>query len=116
MLRDSVEVRIFKRGSRQIDSELNADYVMVFESKEKLEAREKVVVNSSSGERLETEELTWLQEEQKLFSNSFVKFSTADEIIFGNGFEAREDLSDYTIKDVTGRISLSDEDDATEDF
>lgn len=53
---------------------------------------------SVKGDKLNTEELTWNQKTQKISSDKFVKITTRDEIIFGDGFESNQDLTNYKIK------------------
>ena len=38
-----------------------------------------------------------------------MKFTTKDEIIYGDGFEANQDLSDYTMNHIKGIISVENE-------
>jgi hypothetical protein len=41
-----------------------------------------------------------------LSSDRFVKITTAEEIIFGDGFEANQDFTRYRIFNVKGRITV----------
>jgi LPS export ABC transporter protein LptC len=96
----------FYDAQEQIESSMTANYGKAFEKNEELFAKDNVVIINVKGEKMETEELTWKRKEKKIYSDKFVKITTADEIIFGNGMEANEDFSDYVIKEVKGTIKV----------
>lgn len=100
---------LFFNEYQDIESELTANYGIRYEQKEKMIARNDVVVINKDGDRLNTEELIWRQSEGKIFSDKFVKITTADEILYGDGLEANEDFSEYTILNIKGIIQLEDE-------
>jgi hypothetical protein len=56
---------------------------------------------------LDTEELIWDESRKQIYSNAFVKITTIDEIILGNGMESNETFTDYTIKHITGKIKVN---------
>lgn len=74
-----------------------------------MEARKNVSVINQKGERLNTEHLVWDERSEKLTSDEFVKITTKDEIIFGNGFEANQDFTKYKIFNIKGTISINNE-------
>jgi len=96
----------FYDANGQIESSMTANYGKAFEAEEELFARNNVIVINVKGEKLNTEELIWKRKDKKIFSNKFVKITTDDEIIFGEGLEANEDFSDYVIKKVKGSIKV----------
>ena len=49
----------------------------------------------------------WKRKDKKIYSTKFVKITTAEEIIMGEGLEANEDFSDYVIKKVKGIIKVN---------
>ena len=71
-----------------------------------MEVKYNVEVVNVNGEKLNTEQLTWDEQKQKIVSNAFVKITTAEEIITGNGLEANQDFTQYEIKEITGTIRL----------
>jgi len=100
-------LKIFFYDAREhIESSMTANYGKAFEKNEELFAKDNVVIINVKGEKMETEELVWKRKEKKIYSDKFVKITTADEIIYGNGMEANEDFSDYVIKDVKGIIKV----------
>lgn len=96
----------FYDDKAEIDSRLSANYGIAYEKREEMIVRNDVVVINIKGEKLNTEELIWKQKEHKIVSDKFVKITTADEIIFGEGLEANEEFTDYTIKNIKGTIQL----------
>jgi lipopolysaccharide assembly outer membrane protein LptD (OstA) len=65
-----------------------------------------VFLVNSKGEQLNAEELIWDQNKKKIYSDKFVKVTTEDEIMFGNGFESNEDFSEYKVKKLTGQLKI----------
>ena len=99
----------FYDDEKNIDSRLSANYGIAFEEEEEMIVRNDVVVINVKGEKLNTEELIWKQTEHKIYSNKFVKITTADEIIFGEGLESNEEFTEYTVKNIRGTISIEDD-------
>lgn len=90
----------------KVESELKAKYAVHYENEKIWEARKDVVVVNKKGEMLNTELLIWNERNEKLTSDQHVKITTADEIIYGDGFEANQDFSVYKIFNVRGRITV----------
>ncbi len=88
------------------ESKLTAKYGITYEKSNEMIVRDSVVVINLKGEKLETEELIWNDQTQKITSNKFVKIQTRDEIIYGDGLEANSDLTNYKIKKIRGTIRL----------
>ncbi len=90
-------------------SRLKANYGIYYTKIEEMMVKEDVVLVNQKNEQLNSEELIWKRREAKIFSEKFVKITTPDEILYGTGFEAKEDFSDYTIKNISGIIKVEDE-------
>lgn len=90
-------------------SRLTANYGVYYIRKEEMLVRDNVVIVNDKGEMLNTEELSWKRSAGKIYSDKFVRISTPEEIIYGTGFEAKEDFSAYTIKNISGTVQLNDE-------
>lgn len=99
--------------SGNIESSMSARYATLNEEQGQIQgmkAKNDVVVVNVKGERLNTEELNWDAKEKKIWSDAFVKIRTQDEIIYGRGFTSNEDFSEYTIRKITGTISVKEAD------
>lgn len=88
---------------------LTADYGIGYDSgsgMERMEAQRNVVVINEKGDKLNTEHLTWNALTKKIYTENFVKITTKDEVIWGDGLDASQDFSEYEIKNVKGQINL----------
>ena len=97
---------LFYNAEHKIENTLTAKYATAYENSHSMTARDSVVVINNKGELLNTDELIWDEEKKIIYSNSFVKITTADEIIYGNGMTANENFTDYVIKNITGKIKV----------
>jgi LPS export ABC transporter protein LptC len=98
----------FYDDDRKVNSWLTARYAINKENEKIMEAKKDVEVVNNKGEKLNTEHLVWDQENKKLYSNNFVKITTAEEVVYGDGFEANEDFTRYRIKKIKGTINLKE--------
>ena len=104
---------IFYDKNRNVQSKLTANYGIGFDAgngMERMEANGNVIVINDKGEQLNTEHLTWNAVTKKIYTDKFVKITTKDEIIWGDGLEANQDFSQYQIKNVKGQIDVKDQD------
>jgi LPS export ABC transporter protein LptC len=101
---------LFFNAEHQVESKLTAKYATAIENSKSMTARDSVRVVNNKGELLNTDELIWDEDKKIIYSNSFVKITTPDEIIYGNGMTANENFSDYTIKHITGKIKVKTSD------
>lgn len=94
----------------QLESTLSANHAFFFKSEKKWRGRGDVVVkNILKSEQLNTEELFWKPEEEKIFTEKFVTIRQQGDVIYGEGMDAKQDLSDFEIKHVTGVIDVKEE-------
>ncbi len=103
---EGINVEFFD-DSMKVISHLTANYAIKYEKKDIMEAKSNVVVVNQKGEQLNTEHLIWDENKQMISSPEFVKITTADEIIYGNGFESNQLFTKYKIFDIKGTISLN---------
>lgn len=100
---DGIKV-VFYNENRKPQSTLTAKYAVRFDKKNEILIRDSVVWQSQNGERLETEELIWEEQKERVYSHRFVKITKPDEIIYGYGFEANQDFTEWTINAVEGEF------------
>ena len=82
---------------------LTAEKVKIDDITKDMFATGKVVaISNNSNTKLETEELDWINNTRKIYSNVFVRITTTTEIIRGYGLESDDQLSNYSIFKVTG--------------
>jgi hypothetical protein len=66
------------------------------------------VKDVTKGERVDTEELFWVPEDEIVYTNKFVRIETEGEIIMGEGLEAKQDFSWWTLEEMRGTIYLDE--------
>lgn len=67
------------------------------------------VINYTSGEKLNSEELFWNPKKESVYTDKFVNVTTDTEIIKGVGLTADQDFSNYQMGKITGIISIQEE-------
>lgn len=101
VLKDSVHVDFFNREG-QPTSVLTSRQGVYYQLTRNLTAGGNVVVVSNDGVILETEELMWDNQKQKVISDVTVKFTTATDTLIGDSFISDPDLSNYEIRNARG--------------
>lgn len=94
---------------KNIESTLSAKYGRKFQNQGIIEVKDSVVVINEKGERLDTEKLIWNEKTKKIYTNSFVRITTATDIMFGEGLEANQNFTNYKIFKYRGSISVKDQ-------
>jgi len=99
----------FYNGDGAVESTITSDWAINYEDKKLMEARIDVVVTNIKGEKLNTEHLVWDRDEKSIYSDDFVKITTEDEIIYGDGLLANEDFTEYSIQHIKGIIAVEED-------
>lgn len=105
---EGVEVDFLDRN-QEVVSRLTAKYAIRRESIGTIIVRDSVVWQSSQDERLATDEMTWDERLQKVFTDRFVVITRPEEILYGRGFEADQDFTNITMKAVEGRVKVDNQ-------
>ena len=94
----------------KLTSTLRANEARYFKADDQWRARGKVeVINIEKNEQLSTEELFWKPSKEEIFTESFVSIRMQNEVLYGEGLRAKQDMSDYTILRPQGEFVLTDE-------
>ena len=96
----------FYEGGTEVSSRLTANYAISYEEEGIMEAKGNVILVNALGEQLNTEHLIWDEKTGKIHSEEFVKITTADEIIMGEGFESNQNFTQFKIKKIKGTINI----------
>ncbi|MEM9849916.1 MAG: LPS export ABC transporter periplasmic protein LptC, partial [Bacteroidota bacterium] len=104
---DGLLVEFFDQN-QQVSGYLSAKYGIRYETEHRVVVRDSVVWESYQGEQLDTEELTWDERNERVYTNKFVTLTRPEEIIFGYGFEADQDFKRSRINAVEGVIKVDD--------
>ncbi|MBL7964800.1 MAG: LPS export ABC transporter periplasmic protein LptC [Flavobacteriales bacterium] len=83
---------------------LTAESGRILPAQRRMEVERNVVFVNAKGERLETEQLTWSQDSALIRTDRPVRITRAEDILHGEGMEATEDFSRYTIRRITGTL------------
>ncbi|PCJ28138.1 MAG: LPS export ABC transporter periplasmic protein LptC [Flavobacteriales bacterium] len=103
---------LFYDSLLHIASTLTANYAIHRISVNIMEAKGDVVVVNDKGEVLNTEHLIWLEDSSKIYTKEFVKITTEDEIIMGEGMEANQDFTKWKIHKIKGTINIKEDPDS----
>jgi LPS export ABC transporter protein LptC len=106
---EGLSIRFYDAGGDSVESTLTAEGGTVDEETRELLARGDVVVLTSDGIRLESPELRWDPEIEKITTETEVMVADGDNVLHGQGITSDIHLKSYVIhRDVRG--TLRDED------
>lgn len=93
----------------RLESTLRANHAFFFKKENQWRGRGKVEVrNVAKQEQLNTEELYWKPAEERIFTEKFVTIRQQSDVIYGEGLEAKQDMSSYRIKDPMGDFEVKE--------
>ncbi len=93
-----------------VKTTLTANYGINYQDKKIMIAKGNVVVNNyETHEILNTEELIWDQNAELIYSNKFVKVTSDDGVLYGDGLESDQTFTRRRIINPTGEILVEDE-------
>lgn len=93
----------------KMESTLKANHAYFFKDKNQWRGQGNVEVkNVQKHEQLNTEELFWNPKDKKIFTEKFVTIKQQGDVIYGQGLNANQDLSDYVITNPTGSLSVEE--------
>ncbi len=92
-----------------LESTLTAKFGRKYQNQRLIEVKDSVVVINNKGERLDTERLIWNEKTKKIYTDKFVRITTANEVLFGEGMEANQNFTNYKIFKPRGTFNIKDE-------
>jgi LPS export ABC transporter protein LptC len=104
-MRGGITAYFFNR-QHKVDSYLKSKYAIRYDRERKTVVRNDVVLVNNKGDTLNTEELTWNEVTQRINTDKYVRITTPDEIIMGDGLESNTEFTQYRIFKIRGTISL----------
>lgn len=100
----------FMNSDGTTSATLKCSYARYYIEKELWEAKSDVeVISVEKGEKINTELMYWDMKRELVYSNKFVRITTPDEILSGEGFESSQDFTEWKILKPTGIINIDDE-------
>ena len=102
----------FYNREGEVESTISAEYGKYWIDKDLGYARDSVVgKNLLKGDELNTEELYWNKEKEKLYSNVFTKITNEEGVFYGEeGFESDQNFDNYKLIGSSGTVNVKDED------
>lgn len=104
---DGLKLYVYDENGN-VESLLTANNGKMGDGSETLVVTGNVEIVNSKGEKLNAEKLDWNKNDKKIRSDDFVKIYTEDEIIYGTGFEADENFTNYVIYNIKGVVKVKD--------
>lgn len=105
VMTDGVELTFFGPDGHA-GSQLTARRGEIQDEFKRMVVEEQVVFINGKGEKLETEQLTWDQDSGRVHTDRPVKVIRSRDIIYGQGLDAAQDFSRYTIRKITGTLFI----------
>ena len=99
---------VFLDKDKKPETNMQADYAIKSEKEGVVEAKNNVIVKNNRNETLNTEHLIWDETKDLIKSDAFVKITTPDKIIMGDGLESNQSFTKYKILKIKGTINLKD--------
>lgn len=101
---------IFYDSAMVVKTVLTAKYGINWENQKKMEVKDDVVIHDyQKNETLNTEHIVWDQRKKKIYSEVFVKRTTPDGVIYGEGFDSDESLKNYVLRKPRGVFSIDED-------
>ena len=97
---------VFYNDTGSVVSVLTAFNAYVDENSKIMTATDSVVLTSYEGKKIETEELIWDENKNKIYTQKKVLITTKKEMIEGEGFESNPDFSKYSISKIQGTFNF----------
>lgn len=112
-LPDGLKVIFYDSAGVQ-ETVMTARYGERFDEKMIIEVKHDVLVLTTDSKRLTSNHLVWDERNHRVYSNEFVKITTPDKVIYGDGFESDENFDQYRIIKPKGEFLLKKDKNATE--
>jgi len=104
---DGVDIIIYNRSGDQTTIKANHGYYEKEGNLYRIEGNVRLE-NTERKQKMNTEELIWTPNTEKVQTDRFVTIVTEEEIIKGEGLVANQDFSSYRILNPKGSISIED--------
>lgn len=104
-------IKIISYGNdNEPEAIMTADYAISEEENKTMEARKNVVItNVKKGDTIKTEKIVWDKGNKRIYSDVMVKQIRSDGTIsIGDGFDADEKFSRYTVRNPRGEVMADD--------
>lgn len=98
---------IFYDKNLKEKSMLTCLHARIYDRTKIMEARNKVeIVSRVKQEKLNTERLVWDERKGLIYSDEFVRVTTRDKVLYGQGFQSDQNFDNWVIKKPTGSFNV----------
>ncbi len=104
ILSKGIEITCYENDTLKI--KMRADFARYDDELKIIYARGNILIESSDGRWLKTDEITYDITSKKISSYGFIQIKTDKEIIWGRGFKAPHDFSEFEITEITGKVAI----------
>ena len=99
---------ILYQPNGEVDAQIKCRNAINYEKKGLWELNIDVEAINQKGEVLNTEQLFWDTKAKKIYSDKFVTITQGNDVITGTGFEADENMDNWTIKQLQGDLEFEE--------
>lgn len=99
---------LFFDNNGKVSSELKAQRAIRYRDSEKMFAYGNVEIFNELGEKMNTEEIEWDAEKKKIISNTDVKITKKDQILYGDSLISDQYFLKYEIKNPRGEFKYNE--------
>lgn len=101
---EGIEVTFYDRTGAP-RSWLTADYAVRDQVNRKITVQKNVVLRNDVGEQLNAPELIWDEKTKEIYTDRFVRHSSAERVIYSYGFKSNESFTRYELQSVSGKMN-----------
>lgn len=99
----------FYSRSGEVQSRLDANYGIRYESQQKVMVQNDVRVVNKKGEKLNTEQLYWDEVKKTIYTDKYVKYEKSDGVYEGDGMDADENFTTVHWHKFRGQIQMKND-------
>ena len=100
---EGIEVTFYDRTGVP-RSWLKADYAVRDQVNKKITVQKNVVLRNDVGEQLNAPELIWDEKTKEIYTDRFVRHTSAERVIYSYGFRSNESFTRYELQSVSGKM------------
>jgi LPS export ABC transporter protein LptC len=106
---EGIYLEFFDEITGEVKSTLRANNAYFIKEENRWRGRGKVEVkNIAKQQQLNTEELFWKPDTKKIFTDKFVTIRDMNDVIYGTGLDADQNLTSYTITKPEGDFEVKE--------
>ncbi len=102
------QIITYTADSSVIESQIKCKYALHQDKEQLWDLRNNVEAVNEDGVVFNTEQLFWDEKKEIVYTDKFVKITTSEEIITGYGLNAKQNMKEYQIKNISGVIGLNE--------